>query len=488
MINEQTVKLKVASTSVEYARWGEITGNIESQTDLMNLLGERDLDDVQEAITQGLDNIDTAKEEAIEEIDQHGGVTEAVKQALLNCFAHVAWIDDQGQTYYDALEEALYPPANLVSISAVYTQSGTVYDNQTLDSLKSDLVVTAFWDNQTTTTVTDYTLSGTLTEGTSTITVLYADKSTTFNVTVTHATVQYTITNTLTQCTNSNNASVINELTAYSGTLTANSGYVMGTVSITMGGTDITSTAYDSSTKAISIASVTGNIVITAEAVEDVGWVSGVAYSDIDWGDGGYALDTSGNIKTSSNSNDHVCDFIPCHNASAIKLSVKPHDSTVYFYDENQTFIYRVGYVINIANVNNSEFPVPVPRNAYYFRVLERSSTPNTIVVTPYAYTKLTESTAYQLNTYYSMDYEAGTESSMAISLFGLCYGATSMQTSLYSRSFITFYDAEKSKISQYTRQLVADEIAIPEGTYYLKINPGSETSNSNNPWIKFTA
>ena len=76
--------------------------------------------------------------------------------------------------------------ATLVSISAVYTQSGTVYDIDSLDSLKSDLVVTAHWDNNTTSTVAsaDYTLSGTLTEGTSTITVSYSGKTTTFNVTV----------------------------------------------------------------------------------------------------------------------------------------------------------------------------------------------------------------------------------------------------------------------------------------------------------------
>ena len=36
-----------------------------------------------------------------------------------------------------------------------------------------------------------------------------------------------------------------------------------------MGGTDITSTAYNSGTGAISITSVTGNIVITATAVEE---------------------------------------------------------------------------------------------------------------------------------------------------------------------------------------------------------------------------
>lgn len=76
--------------------------------------------------------------------------------------------------------------ATLSSISAVYTQSGDVYDSDSLDSLKSDLVVTAHWSNSTTSTVadTDYILSGTLEVGTSTITVQYGGKTTTFNVTV----------------------------------------------------------------------------------------------------------------------------------------------------------------------------------------------------------------------------------------------------------------------------------------------------------------
>lgn len=111
-------------------------------------------------------------------------LTEEAKQALLACFAQVAWIGDDGQDYYDALEAALYPPTNLVSISAVYTQSGTVYDMDTLATLKPDLVVTAHYDDSTTAVVTGYTLSGTLTEGTSTITVSYSGKTTTFSVTV----------------------------------------------------------------------------------------------------------------------------------------------------------------------------------------------------------------------------------------------------------------------------------------------------------------
>lgn len=113
------------------------------------------------------------------------GLTEEVKQALLDCFENVAWINDQGQTYYEALEAALYPPANLVSISAVFTQgSAVIYNTDSLDTLKRYLVVTAHYSDSSTGTITNYTLSGTLTVGTSVITVSYGGKTTTFNVTV----------------------------------------------------------------------------------------------------------------------------------------------------------------------------------------------------------------------------------------------------------------------------------------------------------------
>lgn len=118
-------------------------------------------------------------------LENRGGLTADIKEALLACFEKVAWKGTDGQDYYDALESALYPPANLSYITAVYTQSGTVYTTDSLDSLKNDLIVTAHYDNGTPETVTNYTLSGTLTVGTSTITVTYGGKTATFNVTVT---------------------------------------------------------------------------------------------------------------------------------------------------------------------------------------------------------------------------------------------------------------------------------------------------------------
>ena len=136
-------------------------------------------------IKDGLSDMDD-RVTALEQGGSGGGLTEDIKQALLQLAEKVAYVDDDGQDYYDALEDALYPPADLVSISAVYTQSGTVYDTDSLDSLKADLVVTATYNDQTTAVVTTYTLSGTLVEGISTITVAYGGKTTTFDVTVTH--------------------------------------------------------------------------------------------------------------------------------------------------------------------------------------------------------------------------------------------------------------------------------------------------------------
>lgn len=78
----------------------------------------------------------------------------------------------------------------------------------------------------------------------------------------------YTMTRILSHCTATNTAATVTHGSRYMSTLTASTGYELSSVSITMGGTDITSTAYNSATGAISIASVTGDIAITATAKE----------------------------------------------------------------------------------------------------------------------------------------------------------------------------------------------------------------------------
>ncbi|MBR3963884.1 MAG: hypothetical protein IKJ80_00565 [Clostridia bacterium] len=75
--------------------------------------------------------------------------------------------------------------------------------------------------------------------------------------------VYYSITNNLTNCTNSNGATQVVEGGSYFATVTANSGYELKSVSATMGGS-----AVSVSGGVINIASVTGDIVITAVAEE----------------------------------------------------------------------------------------------------------------------------------------------------------------------------------------------------------------------------
>lgn len=119
----------------------------------------------------------------VDSIPQGGDMSNEAKDAILALARNVAYINQDGMTLYNALRNAFYP---VVSISAVYTQSGTVYDTDSLDDLKADLVVTAHYSDSSTETLpaSAYTLSGTLEEGTSTITVTYEDKTDTFEVVV----------------------------------------------------------------------------------------------------------------------------------------------------------------------------------------------------------------------------------------------------------------------------------------------------------------
>ena len=94
-------------------------------------------------------------------------------------------LDDNLKEFIKSISIETYVENTLISISATYNQGDNkIYPSTNLNSLKSNLVVTATYDDNTTSTVTDYTLSGTLSQGNSTITVNYAGKTSTFNVVV----------------------------------------------------------------------------------------------------------------------------------------------------------------------------------------------------------------------------------------------------------------------------------------------------------------
>ena len=75
---------------------------------------------------------------------------------------------------------------------------------------------------------------------------------------------KYSITKNLTNCTINNDTTIIEENSSYNATITANSKYIMKSITVTMGGADVTNTVVADYN--INIKSVTGDIVITANA------------------------------------------------------------------------------------------------------------------------------------------------------------------------------------------------------------------------------
>lgn len=110
-----------------------------------------------------------------------------MKDALLTCLSHVAWADQDGHEHLQQLRSVLYNEGS-IGIEAIFTQGlNIVYDQgvTSLGSLESMLVVNVVYANGTRIEVSDYSLSGTLTVGTSTVTVTWNTFTTTFDVSVT---------------------------------------------------------------------------------------------------------------------------------------------------------------------------------------------------------------------------------------------------------------------------------------------------------------
>lgn len=129
------------------------------------------------------------------------------------------------------------------------------------------------------------------------------------------------ITYNLSAVTSSNNVASAQSGAAYSTTLTPDSGKEMSSVVITMGGTDITSTAYDASTGAVSIASVTGPVVITASAsaarpvwtnlVPTSLSTTGAVYNGTGYKDGKYLSNTTATFEGGNDANFTLTGRIP---------------------------------------------------------------------------------------------------------------------------------------------------------------------------------
>ena len=219
------------------------------------------------------------------------------------------------------------------------------------------------------------------------------------------ATVYHSITNALTNVTTNNDAVAAEDGTAYSATISAADGYTMSSVTVTMGGTDVTATAYNSDTGVISIAAVTGDVVITANATKAVSYHNLVPTA-VD-SSGAYAPYTDGKYLSSSGSPSDMNGFVTTgfipfdggashvYRIGGDGISWNTYGCRIAWYTADYslkgspTNYDKIGVSIyyptkvedaNAAAAFSTDINVSPPQGAAYFRVSAKGSGANLIV------------------------------------------------------------------------------------------------------------
>lgn len=201
-----------------------------------------------------------------------GGVPSTVRQAMLNLFSKAIYSEAGMQNDVEVIENWATVSVESVSLSPS-TLAFSSITSQTITATvhPADASATVTWSSSNTSvaTVDENGVVTSVGNGSCTITASAGGKTATCSVTVSGIAQTYSVTNTLTGCVSSNAQTTVQEGASYSATITPDEGYLLPFVSatVTMGGTDITSTAWNDG--AITIAEVTGAIVITVSATQD---------------------------------------------------------------------------------------------------------------------------------------------------------------------------------------------------------------------------
>lgn len=201
------------------------------------------------------------------------GLSRAEKDAILAYFAEQVEIHPSLEDAYQAIYNLWNKPVNSITLNKHSLMLAVGMSEKLLVTIDPpdayDRTVT--WSSSPEGIVSvaqDGTVMA-LQDGRATVTASCGGKTDSCSVTAVQMN-YYSVTNNLTNVTNSNSASSVLEGESYSATLSVPSDYNFADVQITMGGMNITSSAYNGESHEIYIASVTGNIIITASATKIV--------------------------------------------------------------------------------------------------------------------------------------------------------------------------------------------------------------------------
>lgn len=201
------------------------------------------------------------------------GLSRAEKDAILAYFAEQVEIHPSLEDAYQAIYNLWNKPVNSITLNKHSLMLAVGMSEKLLVTIDPpdayDRTVT--WSSSPEGIVSvaqDGTVMA-LQDGRATVTASCSGKTDSCSVTAVQMN-YYSVTNNLTNVTNSNSASSVLEGESYSATLSVTPDYNLTDVQITMGGSNITSSAYNNESHEIYIASVSGNITITASATKIV--------------------------------------------------------------------------------------------------------------------------------------------------------------------------------------------------------------------------
>lgn len=201
------------------------------------------------------------------------GLSRAEKDAILAYFAEQVEIHPSLEDAYQAIYNLWNKPVNSITLNKHSLMLAVGMSEKllvTIDPLDAhDRTVTWSSSPQGIVSVAQDGTVMALQDGRATVTASCSGKTDSCSVTAVQMN-YYSVTNNLTNVTNSNSAASVLEGESYSATLSVMPDYNLTDVQITMGGSNITSSAYNNETHEIYIASVSGNITITASATKIV--------------------------------------------------------------------------------------------------------------------------------------------------------------------------------------------------------------------------
>lgn len=235
-----------------------------------------DVDDLSADVSQikaDLEDLDE-RVEALESDSGGSGLSSTQKQTLMNVINALggAFTTPSAQNLVDAFNSAWNVAVTGISLNKS-TLTFTALTSETLIATlsPSDATGTVTWvsSNTSVATVDSNGTVAVVGNGTATITASCGGYSATCAVTVSGIAATYTVTYNLTGCESSNPQTMAEEGSTFTANITPVVGYLLPftAYTVTMGGIDITASAW--SNGIVSIAEVTGDIVISATATVD---------------------------------------------------------------------------------------------------------------------------------------------------------------------------------------------------------------------------